>query len=88
MCRTNSERMRSTLALIAPWPAALKPNQDSVERPVEVMVAKRPAVQFAAESTTRVELAALMNGGLSSETRCAYLSNATTPASNDLKGAK
>ena len=49
------------------------------------MVPNKPVVQFAAESTTRVELAALTNGGLSSETRCAYLSNAVTPASNDLK---
>jgi hypothetical protein len=45
----------------------------------------RPAVQLAAESTTRGEPAALTNGGLSSVTMSLYLPKAVAPASNDLK---
>ena len=45
----------------------------------------RPAVQLWAESTTRLNPAALTKGGFSFLKICAYRSKATAPASNDLK---
>ena len=45
----------------------------------------RPAVQLWAVSTTRRDPAALTKGRFSFLKICAYLLNATAPASNDLK---